>query len=480
MLRYVYHALESFQSVFSRHRSWLLFAAVVLSFLAAPEMIGVTSMCRFWLGDDRVYHRLLHFFRSTAYGYGELLEAWQRYVLSQEVTVKVEGRCVLLGDHTHVVKDGGRMPGVVSLRETSETQHKPSYFRGHCWGAIGLVVGSLRACFCSPLELRIHQGFCHRGQSEPGSACPGPSLAERVVQMALRFAVGHDCPAFLVLDAFFSTAGVFRLARSVYSIVLKQPYLIILARAKKNYVAYFPAAPKPSGRPGPQPRYGDKVHLMACFDHRQLFHTAQCHVYGQLEAVQLMSISLLWKPLGDWLLFIFAITSRGPIVLMCSDLTLSPTTAIELYCVRSRIEILFDVMKNLLGAFRFRFWTKKLPRHSRRPTANRHLKAPRPEHLSTVEACWQAYEIFVLCAAIAHGLLQLIALRFATEVWQHHTLYLRTRSRALPSEKTVQQVLAPLMVKQLLILPPNSIITKIRRYFVGVEEDEPTADRRAA
>jgi hypothetical protein len=31
MLRYVYHALESFQSVFSRQGSWLLFAAVVLS-----------------------------------------------------------------------------------------------------------------------------------------------------------------------------------------------------------------------------------------------------------------------------------------------------------------------------------------------------------------------------------------------------------------------------------------------------------------
>ncbi len=122
MLRYVYHGLESFQSVFSRHRSWLLFAAVVLSFLAAPEMIGVTSMCRFWLGDERVYHSLLHFFRSKAYGFDELLDAWQRYVLSQEVAVKLEGRCVLLGDHTHVVKDGGRMPGVVSLRETSETQ----------------------------------------------------------------------------------------------------------------------------------------------------------------------------------------------------------------------------------------------------------------------------------------------------------------------------------------------------------------------
>ncbi|MEZ5584442.1 MAG: hypothetical protein R3F37_18280 [Candidatus Competibacteraceae bacterium] len=138
------------------------------------------------------------------------------------------------------------------------------------------------------------------------------------------------------------------------------------------------------------------------------------------------------------------------------------------------------MMKNLLGAFRFRLWTQKLPCHSRRPMANRHLKVPRPEHLPTVKVCWQVYEIFVLCAAIAHGRLQLIALRFATEVWQQHTRYLRTRSRALPSEKTVQQVLAPLVVKPLLVLPPNSNIAKIRRYFLDVEEEEPTDDRRAA
>jgi hypothetical protein len=39
----------------------------MLSFLAAPEMIAVTSMYWFWLGDERVYHRVLHFFRSKAY-----------------------------------------------------------------------------------------------------------------------------------------------------------------------------------------------------------------------------------------------------------------------------------------------------------------------------------------------------------------------------------------------------------------------------
>ena len=62
MLEYVYHALRHFRSGFSRHRSWLVFGAVVLSFMAAPEMIGVSSMCRFWRVGEADYHRLLHFF----------------------------------------------------------------------------------------------------------------------------------------------------------------------------------------------------------------------------------------------------------------------------------------------------------------------------------------------------------------------------------------------------------------------------------
>ena len=46
MLTYLYHALASFRNAFSRERSWLLFCAVVLSFLAAPEMIGRSTAPR--------------------------------------------------------------------------------------------------------------------------------------------------------------------------------------------------------------------------------------------------------------------------------------------------------------------------------------------------------------------------------------------------------------------------------------------------
>jgi len=62
MLTDLYHALHHFKSEFSRERSWLLFCAILLSFLAATEMQGVTSMCRYWLSNEQGYHPLLHFF----------------------------------------------------------------------------------------------------------------------------------------------------------------------------------------------------------------------------------------------------------------------------------------------------------------------------------------------------------------------------------------------------------------------------------
>ena len=95
----------------------------------------------------------------------------------------------------------------------------------------------------------------------------------------------------------------------------------------------------------------------------------------------------------------------------------------------------FQRLKNVLGAFHFHFWSQYLPRHSRRSTTNRNLKPPRPEHLTQVLACWRAMETFVFCACVAAGLLQLFSLKYSEGLWQRQVLYLRTRSRELPSEK---------------------------------------------
>ena len=446
-LLYLYQMLHTFRSLFARHLPWVTFCVVILGFIGSYHLEAVTSICRFWHMDEIGYHRLLHFFHSCAWCLDALVAHWSGLVLDQQVTVMVEGRAILLGDHTYVVKDARRMPGVVTLHQDSETQSKPTYFRGHHWGVVGLLVGSLAHAFCLPLEARLHQGFAHVREDETDGA-QRQTLAVRLIRMALQFAVRHDTPAILVLDAFFAIAPVFQLAASMWTLRLKQPYLHILTRAKKNYVAYAPAQPPAQRSVGRPRKYGDPIKLTEVFEmYKAQFSQASCEVYGHVETVSYLVLNLLWKPIKAPLRFVFAITSRGPIVLMCSDLSLDPLMAITLYCARVRIETMFAMLKSVLGAFAYRFWSKRLPRHSRKPKKNTTLKTPPKEHLETVQKTWQACERFVMLGCLTLGLLQLVALKFQHQVWEAFRLFLRTRSRALPSERTVKEVLAQELVR---------------------------------
>lgn len=376
----------------------------------------------------------------------------------------VAGRAILLGDHTMTAKDGRRMPAFVTLHQNSETQSKPHYFRGHFWGAIGLLIGPLTQSFCLPLSLRLHQGFKHL-RKQDNSDQDGTPSATRLVQMALDFARQHNQPCLLVLDAFFSLAPVFKLAASLWSVALGQPLLTILVRAKKSYVAYFPAEQPENPGPDRPRKYGDKVKLYELFDHMQLFDQARCRVYGNLEGVSYLVADLLWKPTGGLIRFVFARTSHGPIVLMCSDLAMCPIAAIELYCARVRVETMFAMLKHLIGAFHYHFWSKRMPRHSRKPKKNQTLKQPTEESLQHVESCWACYERFVMVAAIALGLLQLIALKFPGDVWQRFNSFLRTCSRLIPSERTVKDVVGQMLLEDFLSVAPSATMKEIRDRF---------------
>jgi hypothetical protein len=350
-LSYLSQMLYTFRHLFARHLPWTMCCAVIRGFIGSHHVEAITSLCRFWHMDETGYHQLLHLFHSSAWGLDAVVVHWSHLVLAQHVAVVVEGRTVLLGDHTSVVKDARRMPGVVTLHQDSETQSKPTYFRGHHWGIVGLLVGSLSQAFCLPLEARLHQGFTHVRDDETDEA-QRPTLAVRLVHMALQFAVRHDRPSLLVLDAFFAIAPVFHLAASLWSLRLKQPYLAIVTRAKKNYVAYEPAQPKPLPARGRPSKYGNPIKLKDVFEtHQEQFVHASCTVYGHVETVSYLVLHLLWKPLKAPLRFVFVITSRGPIVLMCSDLESDPLMAIALYCARVRIETLFAMLKGTLGAF---------------------------------------------------------------------------------------------------------------------------------
>ena len=232
MLNYIYQTLIYFRKVFSHRSTWLIFCMVTLGFIGSREMQGVTSLCRFWTLGPSGYNMFLHFFRVSTWSLDALIGCWCAFVLSQNQTVQSDGRVVLFGDHlwqrkcglqttprvhqtvqsdgrvvlfgdhTCVAKDGRRMPCVVTMHQHSETQSKPSYFRGHFWGAVGMLIGSIKNPFCIPLALGIHQGLAHVGEDDKQKRS-NETLGKRIVQMAIDFALRHDQPSILTLDAFF-------------------------------------------------------------------------------------------------------------------------------------------------------------------------------------------------------------------------------------------------------------------------------------
>jgi hypothetical protein len=260
---------------------------------------------------------------------------------------------------------------------------------------------------------------------------------------------------------------------------LKQPLVTLIVRAKKNCVAYFEAQQPQKKKRGRPRKYGKKVTLNDYFDKLNLFEKSTCRIYGKIEEVSIMAINLLWKPTGRMVRFVLAVTSRGPIVLMCSDLHQLPVVSLELYCARTRIEIMFDMLKNLIGAFHYRFWSKQLPRHSRKPKKNKDLKQPCSQDLDNTRACWEAYERFVMLGGISLGLLQLIALKYTNSIWDHYDGFLRTQSRQLPSERTVKHVVARLIVKDFFISAPRALMREIQGQYFRHKLHRPSTSRSA-
>ncbi len=459
MLAYLYHALNSFRSQFARRKTWILFCALVLGFIGCSRMDGLTDICRFFHLGESGYHALLHFFRSNAWNLDTLTTFWGNFILSQGHHLEVEGRMLLNGDHILNPKDGRKMPGVVSLRQDSETQSKPSYFRGHRWSALGMVVGCLKQPSCVPLSLRLHQGFAHLGL-ETDDEGHKQTLGQRMVQMALQTALHLNKPAIFVLDAFFSVGTVFRAASHV--MLGEMPFLTLLVRAKKNYVAYHHPPEVQEKKRGRPRKYGEKLKLYDEFERTETFEQEEALIYGKKETLSYRTELLLWKPIDQALLFIWVKTSHGQMVLMCNDLNFNPVKAIQCYCLRMRIEVMFSWLSCLLGAFDYRFWSKFLPRHSRRPTKNSEMQGPLPEHQERVKQVWECYERFVMVAGIALGLMKLIALQFPQQVWGQFRWFLRSRSRELPSARTVKAVLACQLQDEFRNLACHAIMREIR------------------
>ena len=444
MMRYLEELLRALRPAFTRQATFGWFVVAFAGVVTRSEVYGVSSIVRALSLAPVYYPALLHFFHSSAWTAERLYRSWEGWLIEQSVVERVEGRLVLLGDHTKQPKDARRMPQVTTMHQDSETSSKPSFFRGHHWGCLSLLGQAAAKRFALPLWAEIHP------EDAPDSR------ATRLVHVAIAIGLRLREKLFLVLDAFFSVGPVFRAAAA------SNGWLHILTRAKKNVVAYRPPPPPRPHRRGRRRVYGQKLKLMNLFDSKPRdFLTAKALVYQHEETVRYLVLDLIWKPAQGLVRFILIESSRGRLVLMSSDLTLGALQALSLYTARVRIESLFASLKNLLGGLAYHFWSKYLAPVSRRPKRGSHPTpvSSRPDRTANTLA---AIEKFMALHLIVLGTLQLLAASFSDAVRGHAHCWLRTPSGRVPSDFVSRTALANVIHANIRGFGKNPVIQSIR------------------
>jgi len=120
-------------------------------------------------------------------------------------------------------------------------------------------------------------------------------------------------------------------------------------------------------------------------------------------------------------------------------LSLHPETIIRLYSYRFKIECTFRELKQVIGGFHYHFWSKSMPKLNRffKKGDKNPLEDMKENDKKLIIDTLKAIENYVMCSAIAIGLLQIIAILFSTEINKSPFRFLRIKSNDIVSEATV-------------------------------------------
>lgn len=467
MFQLINDILTEFRICFKKKKTWKWFVILVLGFMIRYDHRGVTSVISSMKLKPRLYHTMLHFFRSTAYKTEELYYKWIKLALKHGSIIRVKDRVVLLGDHSKVPKEGLRMPGIQKLHQDSQNSGKPEYIQGHNYAQVGAVITSGGISRSLPLMTELQAS---PKKIEGSKKKDGESLVSQMVTLTHKAAEAIGEPVYVALDAYFSSEVAWGAAdRTVTEAGVK--LVEIVTRAQTNTVGFTVPEPPKKKKRG-QPRiYGEKIVLYNGFHDMSGFTQTTMVLYGKKTKVQYLCLDLIWRPVKRLVRFVLVKTDSGSCVLMSSDLTLGPEDIIAIYGMRFKIETSFDEQKNDMGSFGYHFWTTALPK--RKKWGKVELPSD-PVLQKRVAQARHASEAFVCLNTIATGILTVIAFSHSCEIWKRYPGWVRTLRSQIPTIATVKMTISQdfhTFLPYLAHLPVFSFITPLLRTDDFLYED---------
>jgi len=480
--QFIDELLTGFWECFSTDNSYHWFVIAVIGIMLRSDSLGVTSIVRELNLRPELYENLLNFFHASTWNLTNIIHTWLVIVHRTGVAVYEGGKPILIGDHVKQNKESTRMPCVKKMKQESEDTSKPDEIIGHMFGALGILVGNGLKNLCLPFSMTIQDG-CRPILNWLDSEFKDDSNVQRLVREACKAAACLGMSCFLLMDrAFLSVPGLKVIVEESGKAAkngIMTPLVTLITKAKRTAVAYeLPESEydangnikRKPGRPQKIPR-GKKVWLFDLFTLRKNeFITTELEMYGNIEKVSYFCIDLLWgDELFQLLRFVLATVEGTDIkksILVSTDVTLHPLDIIRMYCWRFSIESSFKVFKQFICGFCYHFWSRLVPALKKNMSAQeavaRLAEVTAEEARAAIIRTYRAIECFVMVSCIALGILQLTSLIFMNEINNFRTRWLRTPSKAVPSEETVAFGLSKSFTWIFRVLPNIAIIEIIK------------------
>jgi hypothetical protein len=255
--------------------------------------------------------------------------------------LKVHGAYLLGTDTTLVAKTAKRMLGVQKWKDHSGNADRGASLVGHHWNLVGLISPWEARWLCWPLVMRLVPGLQGARQWLGGDTVEPMSFWDAAIAAILEVTrcLG-DALVRVVADAYYAKAPFLNglLARGIH----------VISRLRKDAVGWDDPAPRPPGTRGRKPRYGRKWALATLLT-AQTPTRDRLTLYGKLTEVVFVVRDVWLRDVAQKVRVVVLEGAKGPIILVCTDLSLSALQIIDIYGARFSIELTIRDLKQHFG-----------------------------------------------------------------------------------------------------------------------------------